>query len=73
MPSSVTSNRELRQRRWLKRIAKLVPRMIQQAEKEGSIVVAQLGQKRLPDGRVVKFTLEARVEHTDAGGAHKLR
>ncbi len=73
MPSRVTSNRELRQRRWLKRIEKLVPGMIQQAEKEGGIVVAQFGKKRLPDGRVVNFTLEASLEHQDAGGAHKLR
>ncbi len=73
MPSSVTSNCELRQRRGLKRIEKLVPGMIQQAEKEGGIVVTQLGKKRLSDGRVVKFTLEARIEHQDAGGAHKRR
>ncbi len=73
MPSSVTSNRELGQRRWLKRIEKLAPGMIQQAEKEGGIVVAQLGKKRLSDGRVVKFTLEAKIEYQDAGGAHKRR
>jgi hypothetical protein len=73
MPISVTSNRELRQRRWLKRIAQLVPGMIDKAEKEGGIVVTQLGQKRLSDGRIVTFTLEARVVHTDAGGAHKLK
>jgi hypothetical protein len=73
MPSSVTSNRELRQGRWLKRIEKLVPGMIQQAEKEGGTVSAQLGKKCLSDGRVVKFTLEARIEHQDTGGAHKRR
>ena len=47
--------------------------MIDKAEKEGGIVVTQLGQKRLSDGRIVTFTLEARVVHTDAGGAHKLK
>jgi hypothetical protein len=46
--------------RWLKRI-----------EQQGGIVVANLGQKRLPDSRVVKFTLEAKIVHQDAGGAHK--
>jgi hypothetical protein len=47
--------------------------MIERANNEGGIVVAQLGNKRLADGRLIKFTLEARVEHTDAGGAHKRR
>jgi len=55
MPSNVTSNRELRQRRWLKRIETLLPQMIEKADQEGGIVVAQLGKKHLPDGRVVEF------------------
>jgi hypothetical protein len=67
----VTTNPELRQRRWLKRIATLVPQMIDKAEQEGDIVVANLGQKRLPDGRIVKFTLEAKLVQQDAGGAHQ--
>ena len=73
MPSNVTSNYELRQRRWLKRIERLVPQMIEKADKEGGIVVAQLGQKHLPDGRLVEFTLEARVVYKDSGGEHKGR
>ena len=73
MPSNVTSNYELRQRRWLKRIETLVPQMIEKAEQAGGIVVAQLGKKRLPDGRVVKFTLAAKLVQQDAGGAHKGR
>ncbi|HKF93873.1 MAG TPA: hypothetical protein VKB96_04580 [Gammaproteobacteria bacterium] len=73
MPSNVTSNRELRQRRWLKRIETLLPQMIEKADQEGGIVVAQLGKKHLPDGRVVEFTLEARVVYKDSGGAHKRR
>ena len=71
MPSNVTSNRELRQRRWLKRIETLLPQMIEKADQEGGIVVAQLGKKHLPDGRVVEFTLEARVVYKDSGGEHK--
>jgi hypothetical protein len=43
------------------------------AEQEGDIVVAQLGKKRLPDGRVVKFTLAAKIVHQDAGGVQKWR
>jgi hypothetical protein len=43
------------------------------AEQEGNIVVAQLGKKRLPDGRVVKFTLAAKIVHQDAGGVQKWR
>jgi hypothetical protein len=43
------------------------------AEQAGDIVVAQLGKKRLPNGRVVKFTLEAKIVHQDAGGVHKRR
>ena len=73
MPSNITSNRELRQRRWLKLIETLLPQMIEKADQEGGIVVAQLGKKHLPDGRVVEFTLEARVVYKDAGGAHKRR
>ena len=73
MPSNVTSNRELRQRRWLKRIETLLPQMIEKADQEGGIVVAQLGKKHLPDGRVVEFTLEARVVYKDSGGEHKRR
>jgi hypothetical protein len=46
--------------------------MLDKAGKESDIVVANLGQKQLPDGRIVTFTLAARVAHTDAGGAHKL-
>jgi hypothetical protein len=69
----VTTNRELRQRRWLKRIERLVPQMLDKAEQEGGIVVTQLGKKHLPDGRVVEFTLEARVVYKDSGGEHKLR
>jgi hypothetical protein len=71
--ANITSNYELRQRRWLKRIETLVPRMIEKADKEGDIVVAQLGKKHLPDGRVVEFTLEARVVYKDSDGEHKLR
>jgi hypothetical protein len=71
--ANITSNYELRQRRWLKRIETLVPRMIEKADKEGDIVVAQPGKKHLPDGRVVEFTLEARVVYKDSGGEHKLR
>ena len=66
--AKITSNRELRQRRWLKRIETLLPQMIEKADQEGGIVVAQLGKKHLPDGRVVEFTLEARVVYKDAGG-----
>jgi len=43
------------------------------AEKEGDIVVAKLGQKRLPDGRIIKFTLKAKLVQQDSGGAHKRR
>jgi hypothetical protein len=71
--ANITSNYELRQRRWLKRIETLVPRMIEKADKEGDIVVAQLGKKHLPDGRVVEFTLEARVVYKNSDGEHKLR
>jgi hypothetical protein len=68
VPSEVTSHRELRRRRWLKRIEKLVPQMIDKADKEGGIVVAKLGRKRLPNGHVVEFSLEARIVHQDSGG-----
>ncbi|HKF94599.1 MAG TPA: hypothetical protein VKB96_08360 [Gammaproteobacteria bacterium] len=70
-PDKATLNRELRRHRWLKRIEQLVPKMLLMAEKKGDIVVANLGQKRLPDGRIVKFTLEAKIVHQGAGGAHK--
>ena len=71
MPISVTSNRELC-RRWLKCIETLIPQMLDTAEKKGGITVAYLGHKRLPDGRVLEFSLKARVD-PDSGGAHKLR
>jgi len=70
-PDLATLNRELRRHRWLKRIEQLVPKMLVMTEKEGDIVVANLGQKRLPDGRIVKFTLEAKLVQQGAGGAHK--
>jgi hypothetical protein len=73
MPISVTTNPELRQRRWLKRIATLVPQMLDKAGKESDIVVANLGQKKLADGRVVTFMLEAKLVQQDAGGAHQGR
>jgi hypothetical protein len=41
------------------------------AEQQGAIVVGYLGHKRLPDGRVIKFTLKAKLVQQDAGGAHK--
>jgi hypothetical protein len=69
--SEVIPNHELRRRRWLKRIEKLVPQMLDKAEKQGGIVAANLGHKCLPGGRVVKFSLEARVVHQDSDGAHK--
>jgi hypothetical protein len=70
-PDLATLNRELRRHRWLKRIEQLVPKMLVMAEKDGDIVVANLGQKPLSDGRIVKFTLEAKLVHQGAGGAHK--
>jgi hypothetical protein len=70
-PDKATLNRELRRHRWLKRVEQLVPKMLVMAEKEGDIVVANLGQKHLSGGRVVKFTLEAKLVQQDAGGAHK--
>ena len=47
--------------------------MIDKVAQQGGIVASDFGQKRLPDGRVVKFTLEARLVHTDSGRAQKLR
>ena len=54
-------------------IEQLVPWMLAKAEQAGGIVVGYLGHKRLPDGRVVKFMLEAKIVHQDAGGTHKCR
>ena len=71
-PANVTLKRELR-RRWLKRIETLVAQMLGTAKKKGGVTVAHLGQKRLPDGRMVEFSLKARVEYQDSGGAHKYR
>ena len=51
--TEVASNRELRRRRWWHRIEQLVPMMLDKAEQDGGIVVANLGQKCLPEGRVV--------------------
>lgn len=73
MASNIISNLKLRQCRWLKRTEKIVPHMVEKADKEGGIVVAQLGKKRLSDTREVVFTLEARLVSTDSGGAHKMR
>jgi hypothetical protein len=72
-PDKATLNHELRRHRWLKRVERLVPKMLVMAEKEGDIVVANLGHKRLPDGRIVAFMLEAKLVHQNAGGAHKRR
>jgi hypothetical protein len=44
---------------WLHRIEKLVPQIRVKAEQAGGIVVANLGQKCLPEGRVVSFPREA--------------
>jgi hypothetical protein len=41
--ANITSNRELRQRRWLKRVETLVPRMIDKVVQQGGILVANLG------------------------------
>ena len=38
---------------WWRRIEQLVPMMLDKAEQDGGIVVANLGQKCLPEGRVV--------------------
>ena len=58
---------------WLHRIEHLVPQMLAKAEQDGGIVVANLGRKCLPEGRVVSFTLAAKLVQQDAGGAHKGR
>jgi len=50
----------------------LIPQVLDTAEKKGGITVAYLGQKRLPDGRVVEFSLKTRVD-PDSGGTYKLR
>ena len=47
--------------------------MIDKAGKESDIVVANLGQKKLSDGRVVTFILEAKLVQQGAGGAHQGR
>jgi len=73
MATKLTANRELRQRRWLKRIQELVPQSMAVLAEKGGIVVSKLGRKRLPDGRIVDFSLESRIVHQDSGGAHKLR
>jgi hypothetical protein len=41
--ANITSNHELRQRRWLKRFETLVPRMIDKVVQQGGILVANLG------------------------------
>ena len=55
------------------RIEKLIPQMRVKAEQAGGIVVGYLGHQRLRDGRIVKFTREAKLVYQDAGGAHKGR
>jgi hypothetical protein len=70
-PDEVTPNRELC-RRWLKCIETLLPPKLDTAEKKGGMTVAYLGQKPLPDGRVVEFSLKARVDQ-DSGRARKKR
>ena len=45
--------------------------MCVKAEQAGDIVVAQLGKKRLPDGRLIELFLAAKLVQQDAGGAHK--
>lgn len=70
MAINPTTNLELRQRRWLKRIQDLIPQSMAVLEKKGGIVVSKLGRKRLPDGRLVEFSLEARIVHTTAEGSH---
>ena len=71
--NSLIPHCEQRWRRRLKRVEKLVPEMIDMAEKDGGIVVAQLGRKRLSDTRETRLTLETRVVDTAFGGAHKQR
>ena len=55
------------------RIETLIPQMRVKAEQEGAIVVGNLGHKPLPDGCIVKFTLEAKLVHQGAGGVHQRR
>ena len=59
--NSLIPHCEPRWRRRLKRIEKLVPELIDLAEKEGGLVVAELGRKRLSATQEIRFTLEARV------------
>jgi hypothetical protein len=71
-PDKITPKRKLRQRRWLKRIETLIPQMFDTAKQKGGTTVAYLGQRPLPDGRVVEVSLKARIDQ-DSGGTHKLR
>ena len=65
-PNEVTPNHELC-RRWLKCIETLLPQMLDSAEKKGGTTVAYLGHKCLPDGRMVEFSLKARVDQGSGG------
>jgi hypothetical protein len=72
MITNLVSDRELRQRRLLKRLEQLIPQMIEKLDKKGGIVVAKLGRKHLFGDRVMELTLEARLVSHNAGGAHNL-
>ncbi len=61
--NSLIPHGELRWRRKLKRVEKLGPEMIDLAEKDGGIVVAHLGRKRLSTTQEIRFTLEASCRH----------
>jgi hypothetical protein len=72
MITKLVSDRELRPRRLLKRIEKLIPQMIEKLDKKGGIVVAKLRRKYLSGDRVMELTLEARLVPHGTGGAHNL-
>jgi hypothetical protein len=64
MATKVITNREFRQRRFLKQIEKLIPEIIAALEDGSVVCAAHLGCKHLSDGRVMELQLEARLIDT---------
>jgi hypothetical protein len=64
MAVNTTPNRELRQRRLLKQIEKLIPQMIEEPERGNAICTSRLGVERLSDGRLLQRPMPPEIAPT---------
>jgi hypothetical protein len=72
LQATLNSDRQLRQRRFLKMVEKLSPQIIERLDAGSAICVARLGHKRLSDGRVMELRIEGRIKDTASPDVSRL-